>query len=339
LKELILKKRPKKILIIKPSSLGDVVHSLPFLKSLNETFSDAEIHWVIAKGLEGLLENHPMIKRVWIINKDDWKNLKTLERTIKEFRDLFSGLKKESYDIAIDLQGLFRSGIIAYMTGSSIRIGFNSSREGSSLFYTHKVESERSIHAVDRYLKIASALGCVIGEISFPLPLVKEKDYIKDIKEKIGDYVVLIPSARWKTKIWRAERFGELAQMLNMRSVIIGSNSDREIAKKIEGLSSGKAISLAGRTDLKDIISLIRGGRFVVSNDTGPMHIAAALNKPVVAIFGPTSPERTGPYGKNHLIIRSLLPCSPCFKKRCSDIKCMDSIKVEDVFDRIKKLL
>ncbi len=335
----MINKRPKKILIIKPSSLGDVIHSLPFLKSVSETFSDAEIHWVIAKGLEGLLENHPMIKRLWIINKDDWKNLKILNRTLKEFRDLFSGLKKESYDIVIDLQGLFRSGLIAYTTGSPMRIGFKNSREGSSLFYTHKIESERDIHAVDGYLKIASALGCETEDISFPMPLIKEKDHIKKIKEEIGDYIVIIPSARWKTKIWDAERFGRLSKMLDMRSIIIGGRIDMDIAKKIENLSSGKAISLAGKTDLKDIISLIRSCRFVVSNDTGPMHIAAALNKRVVAIFGPTSPERTGPYGKNHLIIRSSLPCSPCFKKNCSDIKCMDSIEVEDVYNKIKEIL
>ena len=338
MKGLIIKKRPKKILIIKPSSLGDVIHSLPFLKSLNETFLDTEIHWVIARGLEGLLENHPMIKRIWIINKDDWKNLKTLERTIKEFRYLFSELKKESFDIVVDLQGLFRSALIAYTTGSPIRIGLKNSREGSSLFYTHKVESERDIHAVDKYLMIASALGCEIKNISFPMPLIKEKDYIKKIKEEIGDYVVLIPSARWKTKIWGAEKFGRLSKMLNMRSLIIGSNSDIEIAKEIEVFSSGKAISFAGKTDLKDVITLIRGSRFVISNDTGPMHIAAALNKQVVAIFGPTSPERTGPYGKNHLVIRSSLSCSPCFKKRCSDIRCMDSIKVEDVYNKIKEI-
>lgn len=143
----------QKILIIKPSSLGDVVHSLPFLNAVRTYFSKAEIHWVIAKGIEGLLEGHPMIDRLWIINKDTWKKIKDLKGTINELKVLFKELKKGNFDIVVDLQGLLRSGVLTAATCAPVRIGFKEAREGSSFFYTHKVEGGRNIHAVDRYLK------------------------------------------------------------------------------------------------------------------------------------------------------------------------------------------
>ncbi len=326
---------PKKILIIKPSSLGDVVHSLPFLNAINETFPYARIHWVIAKGLEGLFENHPMVNKLWIINKDRWKDVKKLKETISEIRQLFRSFKSESYDLAIDLQGLFRSGILAYASKAPFRVGFKEAREGSVLFYTHKIEVEREIHAVDRYLKIASAIGCEFTDVKFPMPFAKGSEKVKRLKEEIKDYAVIVPGARWKTKRWSHLNFGRLASMLDIKTLIVGSSGDAGLAESIEVNSKGKALSLAGKTDINELISIIRGARFVITNDSGPMHIAAALNIPVVAIFGPTNPVRTGPYGKNHVVIKSDIKCAPCYKKSCDDVKCMESISVEMVFNKI----
>jgi heptosyltransferase-1 len=333
--KIVIKKNPKKILVIKPSSLGDVVHSLPFLNVIKDNFPHAEIHWVIAKGLEGLLETHPMLKKLWIIKKDQWKNIKNIDETILEIKNLFGELRKEEYDITIDLQGLLRSGLLTYAAKSPVRIGFKEAREGSRLFYTHKIEGCREIHAVDRYLKIASSIGCKIEDVSFPMPLIKESDYIKKLKKDIGDYAVIVPGARWKTKIWPAERFGQLAATLNIRSLLIGGQADAVLANKIETLSSGMALSLAGKTDLNDLISLMRGARYVITNDTGPMHIAAALGLQVVAIFGPTNPVRTGPYGKNNIIVTAGVSCAPCYRKSCRDMKCMNNITVKDVYKKI----
>lgn len=336
--KIVIKKPPKKILIIKPSSLGDIVHSLPFLNAVKDAFPFAEIHWVVAKGLEGLLENHPMIKRLWIINKDQWKSLSRIRQTVFEFIDLFKALEKESYDIVIDLQGLLRSGILAYATRCLVRIGFKEAREGSSLFYTHKIKGEKELHAVDRCLKIASAIGCETRQVSFPMPLIKESEKIKALKKDFGDYAVLVPGARWKTKRWQPAKFGRLISMLDMKTVIVGGLMDTEIAKDIEICSAGKALSMAGKTDIKELISIIRGARCVISNDSGPMHIAAALNIPVVAIFGPTNPIRTGPYGKNNVIVRAGIECAPCYKKDCKTIKCMDSISIEKVYKAIMSI-
>lgn len=333
-----IKKIPKKILVIKPSSLGDIVHSLPFLNAVKDAFPSAEIHWVVAKGLDGLLENHPMVKKLWVINKDQWKNLKKIKETAIEIKGLFKKLEDESYDLAIDLQGLLRSGILTYATRASVRVGFKEAREGSRLFYTHKVKGGREIHAVDRYLKIASAVGCEIEDVKFPMPLIKESENVKKLKEDIGDYAVLVPGARWKTKRWLPANFGKLASMLDIKTVIVGSSSDTEIAKGIEFCSGGKALSIAGKTDIKELISIIRGARYAITNDSGPMHIAAAFGIPVVAIFGPTNPVRTGPYGRNHIIVKSDIKCAPCYKKNCKSVKCMDDVSVEKVYEAVMSI-
>jgi lipopolysaccharide heptosyltransferase I len=324
-----------KILIVKPSSLGDVVHSLPFLNVMKTCFPKAEIHWVIAKGLEKLLEGHSMIDKLVIIHKDMWKKITHAQHTVKEIKALFKSLKQEKYDLVIDLQGLLRSGIITKATNAPIRVGFQEAREGSRLFYSHKVKGGKDIHAVDRYLKIAAYLGCDISDIRFPFPF----DAISPPNRSLfsEDYAVIIPGARWKTKVWPAENFGKLASKLSLRTVVVGSKSEIEAAHIIVSLSQDKSLSLAGKTDLKELVEVIRHARFVVSNDSGPMHIAAALSIPVFAIFGPTDQTRTGPYGKGHTIIREDITCAPCFKKTCNDIKCMKDLSVEKVYHLVMR--
>jgi heptosyltransferase-1 len=334
-------KDPRKILIIKPSSLGDVVHSLPFLNAVRICFSKAEIHWVIAKGFEGLLEGHPMINKLWIINKDAWKSIKNVGSTVKEIEFLFKEFKKEHFDLVVDLQGLLRSGVITAATGAPLRVGFSEAREGSRVFYTHKVKGGKDIHAVNRYLRIAAFLGCDTSDICFPFPMDNQSSSSifhpsSLIPHPSKDYVVLVPGARWKTKIWPPENFGELSSKLPLSTVIVGSKKDMDIANKIVAQSNGNSISLAGKTDLKGLIEVMRGAKFVVSNDSGPMHIAAALGIPVFTIFGPTDPSRTGPYGKGHTVIREDISCSPCFKRTCNDIKCMNSLSAGKVYEMIK---
>jgi heptosyltransferase I len=327
-------KNPGKILIVKPSSLGDIVHSLPFLNAIRACFPESEIHWVIAKGFEGLLEGHPMINKLWIIHKDKWRKISRAGETVKELAALFKELKKERYDLIIDLQGLLRSGLITAATGAPVRIGFLEAREGSRIFYTHKVEGGKDIHAVDRYMKIAHFLGCSDENICFPLPV-----DVSDIQHKFTlpeEYVVLVPGARWETKRWAPEMFGELAARLPLKAIIAGSRGDLDIAKTIVELSLGKAVSLVGKTSLKELIEIMRNAQFVVSNDSGPMHIAAALGIPVFALFGPTEPLRTGPYGGIHTIIREKTECAPCFRKKCDTLYCMRNLSVQRVSDAIR---
>lgn len=327
----------KKILIIKPSSLGDVVHSLAFLNTIHECFKNASIHWVIARGLDDLLDGHPMIERLWIIDKDAWKKPAHILKTIKELRDLSRALRSERFDLVVDLQGLFRSGLIASLTKARDIIGFREAREGSRFFYTRTVVGGANIHAVDRYLRLAEALGCNVSDIRFPLYSNYNLEELKDKFALPDDYIILVPGARWDTKRWPPEKFGEVASELSVRSVIVGSGSDVKIAEQIQARSGGKAISVSGRTTLKELVTIIMYAKGMLTNDTGPMHLAAALQVPVYALFGPTNDTLTGPYGTKKIIFRSDSDCSPCFKKSCNDPKCMETIPVEDVVKKIKE--
>lgn len=327
----------RKILLIKPSSLGDVVHSLPVLDALHRCFPEAEIHWLVAKGFEGLLEDHPMLKRVWIIHKDEWKKISRIQTTVAELRTLFRDLRKERYDLVIDLQGLFRSGLIAKATGAPMRIGFKEAREGSTTFYTHTVEGGKDIHAVDRYLRIPAFLGCKVALVRFPFP--RSTHSLSLALPVSGEYAVMVPGARKPVNRWPAQRFGELALRLPIKTLVLGSRGDRVLAEEVVRASQGKAESIAGKTDIRGLIQVIRGARLMVSNDTGPMHIAAAFGIPVFALFGPANPVRTGPYGKGHTVIRKDISCAPCYRKACKNPRCLDMITVKEVAEIVGNFL
>ena len=145
---------PAKILIIKPSALGDIVHTLPFLAAVRAAYPASEIHWVVAQGLHTFLEGHPMITRLWIMDKDRWKQLSRFREIIPEINTFRKALAQEHFDVSIDLSGLLRSGLITFAAGARYKLGFSDSDEGSPFFYTHKIEGGRQIHAIDRYLKL-----------------------------------------------------------------------------------------------------------------------------------------------------------------------------------------
>ena len=340
-----------KILVIKPSSLGDVIHALPFLNAVRESFPKAEIDWVISKSLAGLLEDNPLIDNLIILNKDSWKNIRKLPKTLAEIARLKRHLKKKKYDIVVDLQGLLRSGLIAKTTPATTKVGFADSREGSSLFYDKKISVERSAHAVDKCLAAAKEIGARVKKAKFPLSV--GKDAKKSVKELLGDtkeYIVIIPSARWRSKRWPAEKFAALIKKINIPCVLAGTRGDRKISKNIidsfnKGGAKNKAgvIDLCGKTGLKELVALLAGAKAVVSNDSGPLHIAAALNRPSVAIFGPTDPVKTGPYGwqtnKKLTVLKTPVPCGPCRNKNCDNIICMEKISVNKVLKAIKEYL
>lgn len=328
-----------KVLIIKPSSLGDVVHALPFLHAFKAAHPQAHIHWVIARGLEGLLEGHPLIDRLWIIDKDGWKKASRLGKTAKELAALRRGLKKERFDLVVDLQGLLRSALIARATGCPLRVGFQEAREASTLFYTRLVTGGTGIHAVDRYLKIADALGCPQVPVTFPFA--RHGPFLPECMEGLapGSYAVLVPGARWVTKRWEPENFGQLAARFPFPSVIVGSPSDRPLAVRALARAANKARDLTGRTTLQELTAVIRHSRFMVTNDTGPMHIGAALNVPIFALFGPTDPALTGPYGKGHRIITSdkAKGCIACLQKKCDTMACLRDLSFHSVYEIISQ--
>ncbi|VAX28383.1 Lipopolysaccharide core heptosyltransferase I [hydrothermal vent metagenome] len=321
--------RFRKILIVKPSSLGDIIHALPLLNAVKITLPDSEVHWVVAKGFEGVLQGHPMIKRLWVIHKEDWKRPSRLISTVSELGALFRGLRFEKYDLVIDLQGLLRSGFITAMSGAALRVGFSDARELSPFFYNLKVRGGTGIHAVERYLKLASLIGIDTDEVDFPLPM------IQDALRPEGPYYVVVPGARWPTKRWPVEYFVDAIKALPTTAVIVGSREDVDIAGEIALNTEGHSINMAGKTDLKSLFSIIKGASFILSNDSGPMHIGAALSVPVYAMFGPTSEVLTGPYGDGHRVFRADIACSPCFRKKCETMKCMREITPVEVINAI----
>ena len=323
----------RRILVVKPSALGDIVHSLPVLNALNKGFPGARIDWVVAEGLHTFLEGHPMINRLWVIKKDKWKKMNRLGKTVREINQLRRDLGHRHYDVCIDLSGLFRSGLISWFSKAPVRLGFKESDEGSPFFYTHKVHGSMKIHAIDRYLKLARFLGCPVDQIVYPFaPYDPHPPVCKTLPET---YAVMSPSAGKPANRWPARRFGELASRLDLPVVVIASKAEADIAEEVVAHSKGNARSIAGQTGLKDLLAVIQGAKFFICNDTGPMHMAAALNIPVFAIFGPANPVRTGPYGDIHTIIRKDFPCMPCYAKHpCTryGFRCMETLEVDEVF-------
>jgi len=334
-----------RILIVKLSALGDVVQTLPVLTLLKKTLPSVQIDWVIDRRNAEILVDHPYLNKLIVFSKDF---LKSPLKLLKFFLDL----RKEKYDIAIDYQGLFKSGIIIGFCKAKYKVGFSNHREGSPLFYNIKLPPyDKNLHAVRRYLNLTKEVFKILEVPDNWGEKIPEVNWSEDIflnKLNFIDkpYIVFVPSARWKTKLWPFSHWEDLIKKCKHLGkdydiFITGSPSDSELKAWAEVIEKRYFYvkSLAGKLKLKELVSLIKEAKVVVTVDTGPMHIASALKVPTIALFGPTSPERTGPWGERDVVLKSSLPCSPCFKKECKNFKCMESINTEEVKMALEKLL
>ena len=327
---------PRKILIIKPSAIGDVVHTLPVLDLLRRRYPDARISWLVTPACAGLLERHPQLDEVLRFER---KEFGKGWRSPKVAADLFRftrSLKDRRFDLVIDLQGLFRSGWLAWATRAPVRVGPASAREGAPLFYTHRVATgDPEQHAIERYLTVAQAVGCERGPVRFNFA-VDDADRAHVAGLTPRRYAVLMPGANWVTKQWPVERFAALVAPLRERfgleSVVAGGPDVAGLAEKVPATAN-----LAGRTNLRQLVALLERAELVVANDSGPMHIAAALCRPLVTPFGPTNPVRTGPYGRMESVVRVDIPCSPCYSRRCSHVSCLRWIETEPVLELARR--
>jgi lipopolysaccharide heptosyltransferase I len=320
-----------RILIVKPSSIGDIVHALPVLALIRRKYPRANITWLVSASCAALVDHHPLVDRTIIFKRRGnpaWASMQLLHK-----------LRSERFDIAIDLQGLSRSAIFAYATQSPIRVGPADAREWAYLLYTTKVPTGmRSRHAVECNLRIAEAIGMGHDPVEFPLPdEAIDRETIEPTLPR-EPFAVLIPGTNWKTKRWPPERFAELVRPLRERfglaSVVGGGPSDLAMAARIPA-----DVNLAGKTTLRQTIALLRRADLVIANDSGPMHIAAALGRPLVALFGPTDPNRTGPYRREDSVLRLGIPCSPCLSRRCSHMSCLRWVQARDVLDLAERQL
>ncbi len=343
-----------KILIIKLSAIGDVVQSLCVLDALKARFPDAEIDWLAGEAAAGLLKGHPMLEEVIVYPRKRFGNLcsqpLSWPQLMREGRIFLSGLRKKRYDIVLDLQGLLKSGVLAWLSRGDRKIGFAATREGSSLFLNEKLSSyDPDQHAVLRYMRIAYHLGADRDRpLGFPLgtgrdKLLKAAKVLEQHGLSAGRTVGLIPGTRWETKHWTAAGFAETGELIRketgLEPVILGSRSDMKLADEINRHAHRHITDLTGRTDLKTLAALFTMTAAVISTDTGPMHLAAAAGSPVVALFGPTAPNRTGPFSSRSRVVCRHLSCSPCFRRRCKDNRCMKEITPHEVIMYLKELL
>lgn len=337
------------ILIVKLSAIGDVIHTLPSLAALRKLYPDAHITWVVEEAAADLVKNHPMLDAVLISRRKNWiKSLRQGEfsRPLREMRAFLRELRKSPYDLVIDFHGLLKSAVIVLLSGGKRKLGYDSLQELSGLFYNEKIPEDMNKHAVDRYLDFTRYLGAKIEEAQFILPSdntaqTRIQSLLKKYHLENKKFIAVNPIAYWETKLWNDEKFAGLADLIKtkLNIEVVFTGSEKESIKKITAQMQDKAVNLAGETSLPELAHLYKNALMLITTDSGPMHLAAAVGTPVIALFGPTDPQRTGPYGEGHTIIRTDLPCSPCLLKRCPTKKCMQDILPEQVMAAIEHKL
>jgi len=343
-----------RILIVKLSSLGDVIQTLPALFLLRKKYPDAHITWLIEEESAELVVGHPLIDNIIVFRKKRWlsggANYRRLAQTVYETANFIKELRFYSYDLVIDFQGLLKSGILVGISRGKRKRGFYPGREKSHLFLNEKVPYPvASLHAVDRYIFLLNSLGCSCQSPEFFISIQQEQ------RERIAKFfqlkgitfnnpiVILHPGTRWESKLWEEKKWAMLGDLLydkNYAQVIFtGSRQDRSLIRRVAKQMRFPGINTAGELKLKELAFLQTQADVVVVPDSGPMHLAAALGRPVVALFGPTDPSRTGPYGDIHSVIFRPIECRPCFRRKCSFNKCMTEISVREVWEATQPYL
>ncbi len=335
----------KRILLIKPSSLGDIIHALPVLCGLRNRYPDARIDWLVSSSFAGLLQGHPDISNVVEFDRKRYSGVGVSPRATKDFYLFVRQLRGSRYDCAIDLQGLFRSGFLAWSTGASVRLGFAQAREGARLFYNRRVRVNKNDHAVDRNMQLLKSLTGHDEEVSFPLSLnATDADTAAAILSEFNvdinqSFVAVVPGARWETKIWPSKHFAQtidtLATKFGVPVVLLGGPEDVSRCQAIADNRQQKPAHLAGRTSIRQFAIMIEKAALVICHDSAAMHIAVAYHRPLVAMLGPTNPARTGPYQRPKSVVRLDLDCSPCYLRNLSQCKhhhrCMEELSVDRV--------
>ena len=337
----------RKILVRSANWIGDTVMMIPSLMALKKTFPHAQITVLAKPWVIPLLENHPSVDKTMIFAKGD-----SAFTSLRELVRIISWLRAERFDLAVLFQNAFEAAFLAYTGKVTYRIGYTT--DGRGFLLTHKVKRDRRIlfvHQVEYFLNLIEAMDCHVEERE---PIL----YVNDEDSRSGSLMVssmgiedtsfifgINPGAEYgSAKRWPEERFAVIgeraAKRWNAKVVIFGSSSETEIAAKVANLMhTANPVNLCGRTTLGQAMALIKRCKFFLTNDSGLMHIAAAFNIPLVAIFGPTDHIVTSPMNKNARIVRHSIDCSPCLKEICpSDHRCMLCIEPEEVWEELEYL-
>ncbi|HZK80110.1 MAG TPA: lipopolysaccharide heptosyltransferase II [Humisphaera sp.] len=334
---------PQRILIIKPSAIGDIVHSLPVLNLIRLKWPAARISWLVSSECAGLLDGHPQIDEVIRFDRrffgEGWRNPLAALGLFGFVRSL----KGREFDLVIDLQGLFRSGWLAARTRAPFRVGPREAREMGWIFYTHRVVTGfPQGHAVEQYLAIAEDLGLGRTPVEFKFPTnADDRRFIANLIPEGTKYAVFLPGTNWETKRWPPDKFAACVQPLRERygleCIVAGAAGDSPLAAQITG-----ARDLTGKTNLRQLVALLERAELVIANDTGPMHIASALGRPLVSIYGPTHPGRTGPYGRMGTVVHLDIECRPCYGRKCANVSpfaCMRKLEASEILAMVAEQL
>jgi heptosyltransferase I len=316
---------PSRVCIIKPSSLGDVVHALPILAALRGRWPFAHIAWVVSDSFREVLEGHADLDQLIVYHRTGQAT--DPGRTVGLFRNLL----RSRFDLTIDLQGLLRSALMTAATRAAVRVGLADAREGARWFYTDVVDAPRlGMHAVERVQRVAAALHLDATLPRFNLPI-READrrWAREVLSAVpSPRIVLNLGARWETKRWPPDHFAEIGRRAGKKFgaglIAVGSAGDWPLVEQlVRGLGVTPVLNLCGQTRLMQLAALCTESDLVISNDTGPLHLAAAAGARVIGIYTCTSPVLTGPFGPRVATVQSCVWCAPSFIKKCHRMECM----------------
>lgn len=340
-----MKNDTRNILIIKPSSLGDIVLALPALTALRKSFPDSKISWLIRPEFAPLLENHPHLTEIITFDRKFLGKAWFHPGALGSLISLIRRLRRAKFDAVIDFQGLFRTASLAWLSGCKKRFGMAKTRELAHLFYTHKTtQTKELIHLVDYYLEITKTAGAAESDVQFVLPHHPEavdslSRLLKSHDIEPENYAVFIPSSAHKDKRWPIERFAELAEKISSQFglpiVATGNAGEAALIEKLKELAKVPIANIAAQTSLSELVVLLKNAKLVVSNDTGPGHIAAALSTPLVLMFSWSNPARIAPYKRSECLV-AREPFSRGHRIKSTDPKHnVDTITVDEVYQKV----
>lgn len=336
---------PQRILLIRPSALGDVCRSVPVLASLRAWRPQARIDWLVRDSFAEAVSAHPALSGVALFPRAALRRWWTSARGARSAAAFLSGLRRERYDFVLDCQGLARSGLFALATGGARRVGYADAREMGWLGLTERLRVDPGLHAVDRMLALVRAAGVpVVRDMRLYAPAPAREALDERLRGR--RYAVLAPTSVWPAKRWPIARFSALASALLEgggveRVALVGGPGEREQCGEAIALAERdpRVVDLIGSTSVGGLMAVIERAALVVANDSAAVHMAVGFDRPLVALYGPTLVERVGPYGRDRDVIQRLREGDRIDHKNPSAVALMERIGVEEVVEAASERL
>lgn len=335
----------RRIALIKPSALGDIVHSLPVLTALRVRFPSAQITWVVNSAYEPLIRNHPDLTDTLAFDRSVFA--KGLRHAARYAMDFAGTLRRRRFDLVIDLQGLLRTGLMCLATGARRRMGFANAREGSRHMYTRRIRvpDANRIHAVDRYWRVIEALGAgdVPKRFHVPLDPAEVQAARADLAGLPRPWLAVAVGAKWVTKRWPPAHFAELLDRAHAHfggsCFFVGTGEDTALSQEVARFLRVENRDYTGKTTLPRLAALLSLANVMVGNDTGPLHLAAALGRPCVAPYTCTRVALHGPYTSMAGGVETTVPCAGSYRKKCDNMICMPELTADRLWPQLAEVL